>query len=317
MKRRGISTEPIYNIKSVGEMTGIAPVTLRAWERRYGFPDPGRTESGYRLYSEHDVAALNWLKLQTDNGLSIGQAVKLFHSMQESGDAPLGDQESSPREITASGQQSIEQIQREYTTALLDLDEPRSHRVMRTAQHFYSLEAILLEVISPTLVEIGDRWHSGEISIAAEHFATHICRLHLSNAIDATQDMARKGSIVAACAPGEQHELGIMTLVALLRWRGWHVTYLGANLSLERLHETLVQLKPEILLFSATQKEAAEGLQDLGKVLDQLPDPKPIVGLGGLAFQLDPTLTNRIPGTYVGPDARAAIDQIERFLSRI
>ena len=123
--------------------------------------------------------------------------------------------------------------------------------------------------------------------------------------------------MVAACAPGEWHELGILTLTIMLRWRGWIVTYLGPNLSLERLHEALLQLKPQMLLFSATNKQTAERLVDLIDVLEHLHDPKPIIGLGGQAFLDNPTLTNNIPGTFMGPHADDAVRQIERMLVHI
>ena len=45
-----------YRIQTVSQMTGIPAATLRAWERRYGFPEPERTQSSYRLYSEQDIS---------------------------------------------------------------------------------------------------------------------------------------------------------------------------------------------------------------------------------------------------------------------
>ena len=66
---------PLYNIKAVVQATGISPSTLRAWERRYNIARPQRSDSGYRLYSERDVAVIRWLKAQTDAGMSISQAV--------------------------------------------------------------------------------------------------------------------------------------------------------------------------------------------------------------------------------------------------
>ena len=42
-------------IKEVAERTGIAAATIRMWEQRYGFPEPARTSSGYRLYTDEDV----------------------------------------------------------------------------------------------------------------------------------------------------------------------------------------------------------------------------------------------------------------------
>lgn len=309
-----ISKKPIHNIKSVSEKTGIAPVTLRAWERRYNFPVPQRTDTGYRLYSEHDIASLNWLKLQTDSGLSIGQAIKLLNGLLETGENPL-QHHISDHTILETPHQSIEQVQPALVKALLDLDEEKANGIMRTSFSMYPMETILLEIIAPTMVEVGDRWHRNEINVATEHFATHHCRLHLMRALEATNDIAKKGSIVAACAPTEWHELGILMLVTILRLRGWNVTYLGANLSLERLSEVLVQLKPQMVLFSATRKESAEALVALNEVLDELPDPKPVIGLGGQAFLQFPALTNKVPGTFLGPQADEAVQQIERMLA--
>ena len=47
-----------YRINAVSEMTGIPAATLRAWERRYGVPEPRRTESSYRVYSDADIELL-------------------------------------------------------------------------------------------------------------------------------------------------------------------------------------------------------------------------------------------------------------------
>lgn len=308
-----LSKEPVYNIKSVSAQTGIPPVTLRAWERRYGYPEPQRTDSGYRLYSEYDVAALNWLKMETDKGLAIGRAVKLLQRLIEEGQNPLV-KGLAVKEYTDEVFQSIEQIQPALVRSLLALDEAGAHKVMEAAFSLYTVEQVLLEVIQPTMIEIGERWHAGEISIGTEHFSTQICRQYLMNALDATKESAQRGRIVAACAPGEWHEIGLLMLTILLRWRDWAVIYLGANLGLERLHEVLEELKPQMLLFSATSPAAARNLRELIDVLDRLRDPKPIIGLGGQAFRIDPTLTNQIPGTFLGPEADDAIRQIETLL---
>ena len=70
--------QPIYNIKAVVEATGLPAATLRAWERRYGALSPGRTDSGYRLYSARDIAVLRWLKARVDEGMNISQALQLL-----------------------------------------------------------------------------------------------------------------------------------------------------------------------------------------------------------------------------------------------
>ena len=86
---------PTYNLKAVVRETGLKPDTLRAWERRYGVPAPQRTESGHRLYSQHDIDTLKWLLLRQSEGMSISRAIELWRRMEEEGADPLVPQGSS------------------------------------------------------------------------------------------------------------------------------------------------------------------------------------------------------------------------------
>lgn len=58
--------EGLFPIREVARLTGVNPVTLRAWERRYGLIQPLRTESGHRLYSSTDIDTvhriLDWIE---------------------------------------------------------------------------------------------------------------------------------------------------------------------------------------------------------------------------------------------------------------
>ena len=74
------SKQASYPIREVSQKTGVNPVTLRAWQRRYGLIKPARSDSGHRLYTEQDIQIirqiLNWLK----KGVSIGQVKSLLES---------------------------------------------------------------------------------------------------------------------------------------------------------------------------------------------------------------------------------------------
>ena len=64
-------------IKEVAERTGIAAATIRMWEQRYGFPEPARTASGYRVYTDEDVDALRARRARCrDSGLSVPAALE-------------------------------------------------------------------------------------------------------------------------------------------------------------------------------------------------------------------------------------------------
>jgi DNA-binding transcriptional MerR regulator len=57
-----------YRIHIAAELSGVRVELIRAWERRYGFPHPQRTPSGYRVYTQQDVALLKRLKQLTEEG---------------------------------------------------------------------------------------------------------------------------------------------------------------------------------------------------------------------------------------------------------
>lgn len=67
---------PDLQIKDVAEATGITPGTIRMWEQRHGFPEPRRTESGYRVYSPGDVETLRRVLALKHRGLSIATAIE-------------------------------------------------------------------------------------------------------------------------------------------------------------------------------------------------------------------------------------------------
>ena len=75
-------------IKEVAEQTGVAAGTIRMWEQRYGFPEPGRTASGYRVYTEDDVAAIKRVLAFRDRGLSVPAALERARAVEGTTDRP-------------------------------------------------------------------------------------------------------------------------------------------------------------------------------------------------------------------------------------
>ena len=300
---------PVYNIKAVSRLVGLLPVTLRAWERRYGLPSPQRNGRGYRLYSEREVRLLRWLKEKVDSGLNIRQAAGYLHELERSG------QDVAAQPPPQAGRvHSPASLSRDLLASLTAFDETRAGETLQRAISLYSLDQVLAEIIQPCLVEIGEGWHRGETPIATEHFATQFCIRYLHGLLAGSARPRRAGTIVAACAPGEHHQVGLLMLVVMLRWRGWDVRYLGPNLSFDQLPEALAPLGPRLFLFSATLANSAFALEGLLAALAQLPRPPRVVA-GGLAFQ-DGHLPVK-PGdqaTILGGSPAEMVEQIELMM---
>jgi DNA-binding transcriptional MerR regulator len=300
-------TAPVYNVKAVATRLGVPAVTLRAWERRYGLPAPRRSEHGYRLYSEYDVRTLAWLKSQTDQGLSIGRAAERLQQLRLGGRDP-----ALPAQVAGGQAASCDHLARRLYDALAALDERTASETLRLAFALYALEPVLTEVVRPALVAVGEAWHAGRVPIATEHFATQFCLRQLLSLHGAAGEAARPGVIVAACAPGERHEIGLLMIVVLLRWRGWDVRYLGPDLSLERLAEAVAPLRPRLLLFTANRPESAAALRALPGALSAFAEPRPTVILGGRGFQAASHAS--WPGLVLGDEPARIVQTLEALM---
>ena len=67
---------PGLSIREVAARTGVSTATLRAWEQRFGFPEPERLPSGHRRYSEADVEAVRQVARDRDAGLAVRAAIE-------------------------------------------------------------------------------------------------------------------------------------------------------------------------------------------------------------------------------------------------
>lgn len=80
-----------FQIKSVARMTGIPRNTLLVWERRYAIVTPTRAENGYRLYSQADVDRLRSVRVLTQKGYKVTEAIAMVEDGTEPDIAEVAD----------------------------------------------------------------------------------------------------------------------------------------------------------------------------------------------------------------------------------
>jgi MerR family transcriptional regulator, light-induced transcriptional regulator len=316
---------PLFNTKAVVQQTGIAAPTLKAWERRYTILSPERARNDYRLYSERDIATVRWLKDRVDTGISISQAIALFHHLAE---------EQNQLQKTISSQPDIQQAQvidgevkahispapynmhfvkERLLDAFNELDEALASRLMAPMLAIYPLEQVCIDLITPTLWEIGRRWEQGRITVSVEHFASAFFQGLLTNLLHALPPGNANPLVIACCAPGEAHALAPLILSLLLRRVGLHVAYLGQNIETQGLSQTARQLSPALICVSITLVSFLEALIDMGQKLQELPPPHPILVFGGQVFEQRADLVAQVPGVYLHGDMETVITQLRRI----
>jgi len=174
------SGAPLYNTAAVVQRTGVPATTFRAWERRYGAPKPRRDARDQRLYSERDIQTIRWFSEQTSHGVAISRAV----AMLRGGYAAFGNC-SAP--AVPSAARSFAALRTELLDALLAFDLSRADRLRAEAFALFSIEDVCLHIIEPLLVEVGHRWHAGELSVADEHHISSFIRARLFSLLTAYQ----------------------------------------------------------------------------------------------------------------------------------
>jgi DNA-binding transcriptional MerR regulator len=116
------NTKSLYPIREVARLTGINPITLRAWERRYDLVEPIRTESGHRLYSrEHIQLIQKAMVLVNEQGVPISQVKQLLEADNELNLPTLGE---------AINDAAPEALKKSLISAIRNTDQPKLHSLL-------------------------------------------------------------------------------------------------------------------------------------------------------------------------------------------
>lgn len=216
-------------IRTVAELTGINPVTLRAWERRYNLVTPRRTPKGHRLYTKDDVDLIKQVLDLLDQGISISQVKPLL--------------EQSPAEQQGGSFADTGDVWKEYQQKMLDavenFDEHALDRTYNDALSLYPVEVVNQHLVSPLLRIIGERWKQRAAGIAEEHFFSVYLRNKLGSRIHHLNQRSSGPLLMLACLPGEYHEIGLLLFALATVNFGYRVVILGSNTPLEQLPHVL------------------------------------------------------------------------------
>lgn len=245
--------DSLYPIRAVSAMTGVNAATLRAWERRYGLIEPSRTAKGHRLYSEADVARIRRIVTLLDQGMSPSQVGALLEA-------------GRPAPASASGA-GWDPLAQRMLDAVTRFDESDLDAVYRDALAAHPLNDVTENLTVPMLRRLGERWESGTGLVADEHFFRDYVRNALGSRLFHRARPQTGFTIVTACMPGEEHDIGLLLFNLSAEQEGIRVVSLGANTPLEDLpHVTAVTRARAIVLstnYAAVDADVAQALRRL------------------------------------------------------
>lgn len=215
------------SIAAVERDTGLSKDTLRVWERRYGFPQPGRDAFGERIYPIDQVDKLRVLRRLTDAGHRPGKVIHLPIDQLQSLAAEAAGALVQPRSL---GEANAEHEDLQQYVELIKAHEVETfRRALSQAQLRMGMERFVTDLVSPLTRLIGEAWARGYVEVFEEHLYTESIQVVLRNAISTIPQPSRSPRVLLTTIPQEPHGLGLLMAEAILALEGCRCVSLGVQ----------------------------------------------------------------------------------------
>lgn len=241
----GADEEPLLRIGELSRRVAVSDHVLRAWESRYGLLRPVRSSGGFRLYTEADVRRVRRMQEHLHRGLSAAQAARAVLVEDES--PPLGQ----PPGPAVAGGDGMADLVGGLRDTLDAFDEPGAQAVLDRLLTDFTVESVLRDAVLPYLHDLGNRWERGEVSVAQEHFASHVVRGRL-HGLARGWGLGNGPHAILACPPDELHDLALLAFGVVLHRAGWRISYLGTSTPFDDLVETMKMRPADLVVLAAT-----------------------------------------------------------------
>lgn len=268
MAQRGVT------VSEVAHRLGVAPATLRTWDRRYGLGPSSHEAGEHRRYTDEDLARLAAMRRLVVSGVPPQQAAQLAKSSPISVDEPLPLPKFQDREdVVAAIVRALEGIDSAFVEALIRR-EILSAGIIRTWN----------EILVPSLVLIGKRWEETGSGIEIEHLYSEIVKRIMRECAQEIESPKNSKPVLLASIGDEHHCLAIHALAAALAEENIATHFLGARTPVEALAEMVRKTHPPVVFLWAQLAKNADY-----SAMTALPAlrPAPRLILGGPGWRAD------------------------------
>ncbi|MEW5715565.1 MULTISPECIES: MerR family transcriptional regulator [Pseudomonas] len=255
-------SDELFPIREVSRLTGVNPVTLRAWERRYGLIQPTRTESGHRLYSKADIETVNRILDWIERGVAVSKVGKILAH-----DAQQAEAIRDERDTVEEGEWS------QWRARLLQVVNAFDDRQLESlyGQIFatYPLNVAFQDILMPLWNEL--LRHQGRFGQASEWlFFDAFLRIHTFQRLQAAT-LSPAPRVLLAAMPGECRKLELLVAALLISRDDLAVKVLGMGQPFDELTLVCEKTRPQaLIIFSnhAHNLDLAGRLNRLALTLD-------------------------------------------------
>ena len=195
-----------------------------------------------------------------------------------------------------------------YAAAVLEGNADDAHRVLDQGLASGIIPSKLyLDVLMPVQVEIGARWHRGEVSIPQEHIATQFTLRQMTRLKGLLKTRLKLGlKAVVSSVEGDQHFIGAQAIADFLSVDGWEVDFLGADVPTDHLVPFSKARGANLVCVSCSLNGLVPVATKLVHELRKL-NPSPKIIIGGAAFIMNPELVEQVKADAFAPDPQTAV----------
>jgi DNA-binding transcriptional MerR regulator len=286
--------EELLTVAAVARRIGVAPATLRTWDRRYGLGPSSHEAGEHRRYCPSDLAQLTLMRRLIVSGVAPADAAVRAKAHSGSVSVEHEIQSFEVREdVVGSLHRAAKSLDKNFVETLLRKDIADNGVI-----------ATWTEVIVPLLFLVGDEWAATGTGIEVEHMLSESIKRLMREGVSEIKEPLNTQPVLLASVGDELHCLALHALAAALAEKGIETFFLGARTPLEAISGMVKRAAPPAVFLWAQLEQNSDP-----KFFNELPvvRPAPRVIVGGPGWDRD-----SCADVVVAQDLTHACAEIER-----
>jgi DNA-binding transcriptional MerR regulator len=286
--------EELLTVAAVARRIGVAPATLRTWDRRYGLGPSSHEAGEHRRYCPSDLAQLTLMRRLIVSGVAPADAA--VRAKAHSGSVSV-EHEIQSFEVREDVVDSLHR-------AAKSLDKNFVETLLRKDIADNGVIATWTEVIVPLLFLVGDEWAATGTGIEVEHMLSESIKRLMREGVSEIKEPLNTQPVLLASVGEELHCLALHALAAALAEKGIETFFLGARTPLEAISGMVKRSAPPAVFLWAQLEQNSDP-----KFFNELPvvRPAPRVIVGGPGWDRE-----TCADVVVAQDLTHACAEIER-----
>jgi DNA-binding transcriptional MerR regulator len=259
--------QELLTVAAVARRIGVAPATLRTWDRRYGLGPSAHEAGAHRRYCPHDLAQLTMMRRLIISGVAPADAA--IRAKAHTGSAAaenLVEKFEVREDVVDSLHRAAKSLDKNFVETLLRKDIAENGVI-----------ASWTEVIVPLLFLVGDEWAATGTGIEVEHMLSEVIKRLLREGVAEIKNPVNAQPVLLASVGEEHHCLALHALAAALAEKKIETFFLGARTPLEAISGMVKRAAPPAVFLWAQLEQNSDPkyFTDLPVVR---PAPRVIVG---------------------------------------